>query len=161
MSITHPIRFRFIKHCVVYFNRLQNIHKNNELIRTSRSTNCSKYCGIAYSSPFLIKNTMEKTYFKKFNPFFLRSRASSKTENDYEIIPEQAREDQHSIEVSRDQNIVMGKSRDQNSIMGVSRDQDSIMGVSRDQAMSRDSLTMANILRYVKDILQAEQIPNL
>ncbi len=85
---------------------------------------------------------------------FYRSRASSKTENDYEIIPEQAREDQHSIiALSRDQNIVMGMSRDQDSIMGVSRDQDSIMGVSRDQALSRDSLTMANILRYVKDIL--------
>ncbi len=53
--------------------------------------------------------------------------------------------------MSRDQNIVMGMSRDQNIVMGKSRDQDSIMEVSRDQAMSRDSLTMANILRYVKD----------
>jgi hypothetical protein len=95
---------------------------------------------------------MEKTNIK--NLTLLRSRASSKTENDYEIIPEQAREDQHSIiELSRDQNIVMGVSRDQNIVIGKSRDQDSIMGVSRDQALSRDSLTMANILRYVKDIL--------
>jgi hypothetical protein len=97
-----------------------------------------------YRSSFFNQKYHGKNVLKKFNPCFLRSRASSKTENDYEIIPEQAREDQHSIiELSRDQNIVMGMSRDQNSIMGV----------SRDQALSRDSLTMANILRYVKDIL--------